>query len=843
MTPLMDPIKPCAPSRGLWLLSSALLLPSYPLAVYAESTVAVTDPIVTPKMGSVDAVVLAPPSDIPPLTIAPANSFQASRESTDYAQSSAPIAEDQGDLIDLTFPDLEASLPPLEFIDPEPVPSAPSVEATAPKRGVLGRLRHWILGGEEDDFAAEPVIEASIDFVTELPQTNRLELMQWADDQRIEVEPRPLDPALPALTSEQQAAALALLADNLSASLERVTVEEFTEFNDSLPRLRSLARAAAQAVGFYDSQFFFRKTAADQLAVDVVAGTPVRVVSQRIDIDGEAQDQRRFQRIESQPDLAVGDVLNHAKYEQTKNRIASAALERGYFDGRWQAHDVQVTLPDHIAEIQLVYQSGERYRFGDITFSTPIEEMPLPVRRELLQALVPFETGKYYNARQVQTLSRQLLDTRWFNNIEVTAFTPDTIKNQQISPATPLPATPPVAGLPLVKTPAKAPESKVDAVTDVATEASQAKASAVTETETETELLQASRAKIVPVRVLVDARQPNSAEAGIGYGTDTGVRFRSQYRRALLNDRGHSLDANLELSQIRQAIDTRYSLPYKHPLKDTLSLFGGFEREETEQIDAGFNIESVGVTLGVERSIRPSPDDWQRTLSLRYRVDQVDVQFSDLASARSVYPAASSNVINLTQQVLLAGYAFNKVTSRGGIDPYQGRRYLYQVEVGSQALLSDVNLAILRAGWRAIESFPEKHQHQLVGRVDLASILTDDFSSVPYNLRFFAGGDQSIRGYDYKSLSTLRDGELSGGQNLAVASLEYNYRFLPAWRGAVFVDAGNAFDEKFSDDVKVGVGLGVRWSSPIGPIRVDVAAGVSESSLPIRLHFFIGPSL
>jgi translocation and assembly module TamA len=63
------------------------------------------------------------------------------------------------------------------------------------------------------------------------------------------------------------------------------------------------------------------------------------------------------------------------------------------------------------------------------------------------------------------------------------------------------------------------------------------------------------------------------------------------------------------------------------------------------------------------------------------------------------------------------------------------------------------------------------------------------------------------------------------------------------WRGAVFVDAGNAFDEQFSDDVKVGAGLGVRWSSPIGPIRIDVAAGVSESSVPIRLHFFIGPSL
>jgi len=530
-------------------------------------------------------------------------------------------------------------------------------------------------------------------------------------------------------------------------------------------------------------------------------------------------------------------VLNHAKYEATKNRIASTAVERGYFDGRWQTHDVQVTLPDQIADIRLVYQSGERYRFGEIEFGTTVEGAALPVRRELLEALVPFQAGDRYDARDVQTLSRQLLDTRWFNNIEVTAFTPDTIKNQQASPATPL-VVPPTAAT-------SGPNAATAAVpVSSTTESGTASSSTVSNTaNSNAELERAARAKVVPVQVLVDARQPNSAEAGIGYGTDTGVRFRSQYRRALVNDRGHSLDANLELSRIRQAIDARYSLPYKHPLRDTLSVFGGFEREEVAQLETDFNIQSIGGTLGIERSIRPSPDDWQRTLSLRYRIDQVDVRFDDAAEARLLDATVDGNTISLTQQVLLAGYALNKVTSRGGVDPYQGRRQLYQIEAGSQALLSDVDLAILRAGWRAIESLTESRKHQLVGRVDLATIITDDFESVPYNLRFFAGGDQSIRGYDYKSLSTVREGELSGGQNLAVASLEYNYRFLPMWRGAVFVDAGNAFDEQFSDDVKVGAGLGVRWSSPIGSIRIDVAAGLSETSVPIRLHFFIGPSL
>lgn len=741
----------------------------------------------------------------------------------------ATAADDFPVIIDLTFPDLQASLPPLELIDPVTEPTTPVGDnhSTRAERGVFGRIRQWFNGGDnpQDTLLAEPVIGVEVRLVDQLPRVEiDSSLQQWIDDPAlVQVEPLALPTPLPPLLPAQRDAALLLLQDNLNASLARVTVAEFAEFSDSLPRLRSLAREAAQAVGFYESQFFFRKTGADQLQVEVVAGAPVRVSTQQIKIEGQAQEQRRFQRIESQPDLAIGDVLNHAKYEQTKNRIASAARERGYFDGQWQANEVLVTLPDQVADVQLIYQSGERYRFGEVDFRTAVDGMPLPVRRELLEALLPFQSGDRYDGRDVQTLSRQLLDVRWFNNIEVTAFTPDAIRNQQMAgDSTTVSVNPPTETLPTEAMPATTPTENAQSIL-------------VGSAVSDRALSAASDAKIVPIRVLVDARQPNSAEVGVGYGTDTGIRLRSQYRRALVNDRGHSFDADLELSQIRQALDTRYSLPYRHPLRDTLSVFGGFEREEVAQLDDNFSTQTFGGTIGVERSIRPSPDDWQRTLSLRYRIDRVDVQFNDLAAARAVDASTDSTSLGLTQQALLAGYALSKRVSLGGVDPYQGLRQLYQIELGSQALLSDVDLAILRAGWQAIHSFTEARTHQLVGRLDLATILTDDFDRVPFILRFFAGGDQSIRGYDYKSLAN--------GQNLAVGSLEYNYRFLPSWRGAVFVDAGNAFDEKFADDIKVGAGVGVRWSSPIGPIRIDVAAGLSEPSVPIRLHFFIGPSL
>lgn len=189
------------------------------------------------------------------------------------------------------------------------------------------------------------------------------------------------------------------------------------------------------------------------------------------------------------------------------------------------------------------------------------------------------------------------------------------------------------------------------------------------------------------------------------------------------------------------------------------------------------------------------------------------------------------------------GYEISKVSSDDRVNPKQGLKQSYKIEVGSDSLLSDVNLAILNAGWKGLYSLGEKDQHQLVGRADLGYIFTENFDKVPYNLRYFAGGDQTLRGFDYKSLSPNVYDINIGGQGLAVGSLEYNYEFKSGWRAAVFSDFGNAYNEKFSNPIEYSAGVGIRWRSPVGPIRLDVATGLSDDGHPIRLHFFIGPQL
>ena len=644
-------------------------------------------------------------------------------------------------------------------------------------------------------------------------------------------------PAEPTITVSVTGAPEAL-ATNLRETLQQIQVVEFEDFQSGLPRLRSLATDSAQAVGYYTANFRFRKVSDRHLNVDVVPDTPVKVSTQQILITGEGKTDRAYNRLLKNPDLAVGDIFNHGEYEKTKSRIQTLATERGYFKGRYLTHDVQVTLPPKTADIVLAYDTGPRYAFGDVIYKSNDPNKKLPLRPSVLATMQPFQPGDPYQASDLAKLSRNLIDTRYFNNVQVDAPTPEA-PSDDVGSQTEVTQTTPASGVNTVDSAQPlAPKSTPVVTTEGNAVASKPVESSAQGTNTTGVKTENTSKLSIPVVVILNADNPNTVEAGVGYGTDTGPRIRTQYRRALVNDRGHSFDANLELSQINHSLDLRYNIPIGNPLSDVVSIFGGYEDQIIKE-SKGLEVNTKTTTVGIQRTINPV-GEWQRTYSLRFRGDQLS------NNALNVNPALLPPPFNVagissSQQALLAGFGLNKLVSRGGANPTSGFRQFYQVDVGSRTAFSDANMVILRVGLRALETFAEKHQ--IVLSTDVGTIITTDFNRVPYNLRFFAGGDQSIRGYDYKSLSTLVNGYEVGGQNLAVGSVEYNYLFKPKLRGAVFVDAGNAFDEKFNDPVKFGVGFGVRWASPVGPVRVDLAAGVSEEKPPIRLVFYIGAPL
>lgn len=645
------------------------------------------------------------------------------------------------------------------------------------------------------------------------------------------------------------------LSANIKAKLSSFTQESFADFPSALPQLRTLSNQAAQAVGFYNAEFKFEKLSDSRVRVHVVPNPPVAIKQQNIEFTGEGQHEAQFQVIGVLPDQEVDDVFNHGLYEQTKKRITDAASDNGYFDSYWRLHDVKVAQPQNTADINLRYETGERYKLGNVEFrmSDPNKEFPLDM--DILQSMVTWQDNADYTFWRVNGLANNLTNSRYFNYTLVDTIRPDPVEH-------PLELPPDIQALvdqqklsiyDATVVDQKRMVSSQEVTQSVVNEAEFAGTEESTSND-KLRMLQAQQEdkqseeerlkqqvridKKIPVIVTLNADRLNSAEVGAGYGTDTGVRLRGQYRRAIVNKRGHSFDANLELSQIRQAIDGRYNIPYNHPLNDYIALVGGYEREERNNVAQGGGLMIESAVAGVDRVIKKPMGSWQHTFGLRYRLDRLTEDGTVFLTKPDAFIANGNE-----QQSLLLGYEVSRTDSNRRVNPSKGFRQIYKIELGSESLLSDADLAILNAGWRFIYSLGENDNHQFVGRSDLGYIYTEDFNKVPYNLRYFTGGDQSLRGFDYKSLSPQIEGFKIGGQALAVGSLEYNYQFKEGWRAAVFSDFGNAYDKDFSNDTEYSVGLGVRWASPIGPIRIDVASGISDDNHPIRLHFFIGSQL
>ncbi|WP_435103827.1 autotransporter assembly complex protein TamA [Arhodomonas sp. AD133] len=321
----------------------------------------------------------------------------------------------------------------------------------------------------------------------------------------------------------------------------------------------------------------------------------------------------------------------------------------------------------------------------------------------------------------------------------------------------------------------------------------------------------------VPVRVKVSARDPNTVGFGAGFSTDEGARVRVNWERHWVNAAGHTAGADLRISQVRQNVTGEYVIPLRDPLDDRLQFQTGLQNEDFE------DTRSTRYTLAVRRQ-QHFDSGWERVQSLR-------LLYEDFTQG------AQENETLL----LMPGISFSRTRSRGGVDPYWGDRQSFSLEVAEEHLLSDINMARLLVGTKLLRTYLDRHQVSL--RMDAGAIATNDFEAVPSSLRFFAGGDSSVRGFGYQTLAPEDDdGDLIGGRYLLTGSAEYGYRFAPSWRAAAFIDAGNAFDD-VDTDMKVGTGVGIRWISPVGPVRVDFAWGVSEPDPPFRLHISLGPPL
>jgi translocation and assembly module TamA len=320
----------------------------------------------------------------------------------------------------------------------------------------------------------------------------------------------------------------------------------------------------------------------------------------------------------------------------------------------------------------------------------------------------------------------------------------------------------------------------------------------------------------VPVDVVLTPRKSQRYTFSAGYGTDTGLRGRVKWDWRPANRRGHALAVGVELGEQRKIGLVRYAIPMWDPRNEQLDLTASLTEETSDTSFSRLKQLGAALQLGDARL--------RYILSLDLKNEESETGGEQI-DADLIVPGISATYLR----------ADNKLRVGSGF------RIDADFHGGSETLGSDVSFG--QFGLLGKHILTPWADLRLLARWELGTTWTDDFESLPVSERFYAGGDESIRGYDWRSLGPVNDaGLVVGGPHIAVGSVEVEHYFAGDWGAALFVDAGNAFDETF-DKVYVGTGVGLRWRTPIGAIRVDVAHGLDDVAGGWRLHLMLGPDL
>lgn len=319
----------------------------------------------------------------------------------------------------------------------------------------------------------------------------------------------------------------------------------------------------------------------------------------------------------------------------------------------------------------------------------------------------------------------------------------------------------------------------------------------------------------VPIAAQLTMNRNKHYAFGLGYSTDSGVHGKFAFDRRWVNQRGHTLSSTVYLSGKNSEFDTIYRIPGDNPSTDYYYLrLGGWIRDDR---------------YTSHRAFTEAGYDWRRR-HWSYRI-----------SGTTAYEKFA--IGNDRDEIYLSYPTFQAVYTSAGnrLNPSNGVQLLVNLLGGARHVLSEVDFVQSNIGLRYIRSLNDKNR--VIARFNGGANWTYNFHRLPPGLRYFAGGDRSIRGYAYQNIGP-RDGsgQNIGGKYLALGTLEYEYYLTPSLALAAFVDGGDAFSATF--EPKYGAGIGLHWNSPVGPIRVDLGHGFTKKyGDPVRLHLTIGAEL
>lgn len=605
------------------------------------------------------------------------------------------------------------------------------------------------------------------------------------------------------------------LKDNIAASSVLLSLEASDEV--SAWRLRALqdeireqAADALKPYGYYQAEVeltLIEPTEADdrwQLKLDVSKGPAIIIEGVDIMLLGDGEQEPNLQDWVKDWPLPAESILLQPTYDQAKKTLPQLARALGYVNAAYVASEIRVDTTVNKAQLQLHYDTGMRATFGVVDYG----EAALQVR--VLDRFPTFTTGEFYQTSKVDKLRGDLAASGYFNSVDVTE-----VINREVTPP------------------------------------------------------------VIDLMVSLEARKPNTYNVGLGFGTDTGPRFQAGWDIHQLNTHGDSLTLGFGAQQADEEffLSANYLRPrgnnagdYYFASASLQSQDDDFEFEDTNsgddifpELDGGrfSQLGSFGLINQSRVGITAVDEGWllERRYFLSFLNESYSALDADLEPEQQDLLDANPGLFPLLetdQQVLTAGVSFDIQKIRGTGFAIQGTRAHLRVLGSLEGAVSDtsfiqgyfgINHQFL-LGDRSKILLSGELGYTEVGTTDLDLLLDGrslDFSltNLPERFRFQAGGDRSVRGYGFESLSNNRN----GSNNLLTAKVEYEYRVGENWSLAAFTDAGNAFNDAGNPDLRLGAGIGARFYTVVGPIRLDIASALNDAGSPIRFHLTIGSPL
>jgi translocation and assembly module TamA len=343
----------------------------------------------------------------------------------------------------------------------------------------------------------------------------------------------------------------------------------------------------------------------------------------------------------------------------------------------------------------------------------------------------------------------------------------------------------------------------------------------------------------VPVDIQADANRRHRYSIGAGYATDTGPRATLGFEDHRINDSGQSFNAQLQFAQVtRYAVQTAYIFPVGDPALEHFALNGSIEQQILADVTA--------YTLSAGPSFTVVSDGWQHVWKL-FAVRTTSEDINGTTTDRLIVPEV--DLASVPKDYLgepLFQYPF--VATLRGSDSVLGSDSNF-----IQLHLQLENVFHLGGPWH------------LLLREEAGASLVSRFSDLPAIYRFFAGGDNSVRGFYYNQLSPTdpfctvgpngkflltANGSCQsvagyirvGGKDLITGTMEVVHD-LPRNLGvATFVDYGNAFDH-FGTKLFYSAGVGIRFRTPVLTLGIDVAQPLNNPGAGPRLHINFSPKL